>query len=212
MAQINPSIPTVGAPDSSEEPKISTALSQIIALVNGNLDKDNLATSAKPATILGQFAATPLTGSAMVGPTLPVDVWWIGTGSVKEDTVANAVSIPLVNFGSGGYTVPGLTAMGRVTASVLVNGTPPACNLTFGLYGIASNGGAAGALSIATSGALAGSTAAINAPAANSRNQAVSADFALPTSGVYGLAFVTSASWGANSEVMVNAALQVHWV
>jgi hypothetical protein len=44
--QINPSLPTVGGPDSSEEPKVVTAFAAIIGAINGGLDTSNLATSA----------------------------------------------------------------------------------------------------------------------------------------------------------------------
>lgn len=48
MADINPSLPVAGQPNSSEEPKIITALSQIIATIN-NLDTANLADGAVTA-------------------------------------------------------------------------------------------------------------------------------------------------------------------
>lgn len=43
MSQINPSLPIVGPSDSTEEPKIVTALSQILSVLNGNIDDTNIA-------------------------------------------------------------------------------------------------------------------------------------------------------------------------
>jgi hypothetical protein len=48
MAAINPSLPIAGQPNSSEEPKIPTALSQLVATIN-NLDTANLADRAVTA-------------------------------------------------------------------------------------------------------------------------------------------------------------------
>lgn len=57
MALINPSLPIVNQPDSSEEPKIPTALSQILAQLNGGLDSTNIADgSIQPADIASTLA------------------------------------------------------------------------------------------------------------------------------------------------------------
>jgi hypothetical protein len=45
MGDINPSLPVVGQPDSTEEPKIVTALTQLIAAVN-NVDTDQITDGA----------------------------------------------------------------------------------------------------------------------------------------------------------------------
>jgi hypothetical protein len=49
---INPSLPIVGQPNSSEEPKIVTFESQLLALVNGNLDDANIAPAGLSAASL----------------------------------------------------------------------------------------------------------------------------------------------------------------
>ena len=46
MGSITLSIPTVGQPNSTEDPKIATDLTTIETLVNGNIDSTNLSSTA----------------------------------------------------------------------------------------------------------------------------------------------------------------------
>lgn len=57
MPDINPSIPVVGQPNSTEEPKVVTALTQLIAAVN-NVDTDQIADGTIVTADLGALAVT----------------------------------------------------------------------------------------------------------------------------------------------------------
>jgi hypothetical protein len=46
MALINPQVPVIGQPNSTEEPKITSAINTITTAVNGNLDNANIKTGA----------------------------------------------------------------------------------------------------------------------------------------------------------------------
>jgi dihydroxyacetone kinase DhaKLM complex PTS-EIIA-like component DhaM len=46
MGTINPQVPTVGQPNSTEDPKIASAITTIRDAINGELDDDNIAASA----------------------------------------------------------------------------------------------------------------------------------------------------------------------
>lgn len=190
---------------------IKGPFTDIETFINGaNLDTTNLAVSAKPSTILGQFAGTTIEAEGLIPGSAALATYWLGHGQIKVSGTADLQSVPFTQFGSGGYAVTGLNARARVLCCVLVNNTAPGVSFTFGLHGISAMGGGAGAISITSIGAF-GNTAAISTPAANSQNQNVSADFAIPTSGNYGLAVVTSGTMAANSVVQVRAALQLHW-
>lgn len=56
MPQINPTIPTIGEGVASSDPKIVNAFTELVNLVNGDLDADNLATGAVTAP---KLAAQP---------------------------------------------------------------------------------------------------------------------------------------------------------
>ena len=65
MPDINPSIPVVGQPDSTEEPKIVTALQSIVSTINA-LDTDNIVAGAITTALLADSAAT----SRKLSPTI----------------------------------------------------------------------------------------------------------------------------------------------
>lgn len=108
-------------------------------------------------------------------------------------------------------TLNGVAPKLRVRAQLYVNDVAPTGNFTVGLHPItrpATSGGAA--LLIYTIGAaVAGSTVTQNTPAADSSNQMVGADFALPADGHYVLGLVTTATVAASSLVHISAALQM---
>ncbi|MCW3048022.1 MAG: hypothetical protein JWO74_2306 [Solirubrobacterales bacterium] len=138
MALINPSLPIVGAPDSTEEAKIPTCLSQILALVNGGLDSTNIADgsiqavdiAAALADMLGITAggitrrgfaqvATPETTAsvprvdlATVGPSLTVTV-------PTNGLVIVGVQCDLSNNGGGPGSVATLMVDGAATSLVV---------------------------------------------------------------------------------------------
>ena len=99
----------------------------------------------------------------------------------------------------------------RIRVALMVNDVAPTGNYTFGLHPItrpATSGGAG--LCIYTIGAaVAGSTVAVNTPAADSANNAVGSDFAIPAAGFYALGFVSTATVATSSHLHISAALQL---
>lgn len=145
----------------------------------------------------------------------PAGTYVLGSG---DDSTASAAPFPASQafyLDPADYAVTGRSSMLRVRGFVVVNATAPATNWTFGLYGVATWGGAAGAVpTIATLSAVtAGSTAAINAPGATAPTTAASADFAFPAAaGYYVLAVVNSGAAAANSRLAAKAVLQLRQV
>jgi hypothetical protein len=102
----------------------------------------------------------------------------------------------------------------RIKAVLSVNDVAPTGDYTFGLHPVtrpATSGG--NNQNIFTVGAaVAGSTVAVSAPAADSQNSLVGADFAVPSAGFYAICVVTTATSAASSHVSTSAHLQYHYV
>lgn len=108
--------------------------------------------------------------------------------------------------------VMGLTAKLRVRCTLAANDVAPTGNYVVGLHPVTrpATSGAAG-LDIYTIGAaVSGSTLTFTAPAADSINNGVGADFAVPTAGHYIIGMVSSAAVAASSHLHFSAMLQLH--
>ncbi len=129
-----------------------------------------------------------------------------GTGTLYP---ANVLYIDAADYPAIGT----LAAKLRIRATLAVNDVAPTGNYTFGLYPVtrpAVSGGAG--LVIYTMGTVvASSTALSTAPAADSHNNLVSADFAVPASGFYVIGFVSTAAVAASSHLHMSAALQLRY-
>lgn len=106
------------------------------------------------------------------------------------------------------------TAKLRLGAGVIVNGTAPATTMTFGLYPVATFGGASPNMpTVATLGTVvAGSTVGFASPAASSSGQVNSGDFTYPSAGYYVIGIVNSGTSTANSVMAFSATLQYRQV
>lgn len=151
----------------------------------------------------GSHIAARVAGTYGLGQGNPAAI--TGTGTLYS---LNVIYIDSADF----PTVDGLTTKLRVRASLAVNDVAPTGDYTFGLHPVtrpATSGGAGlGIYTIGT--AVAGSTVTVSAPAADSHNNAVGADFALPANGFYVLGFVSTATVAASSHLHVAATLQQH--
>jgi hypothetical protein len=118
MGTINPQVPVVGEPNSTEDPKITSAITTIRDAINGDLDNDNIATSAN---ISGSKLADTSIATAKLADDA-VTAAKILTGAVGSTELA-ALSvlsgkIPFV-FQSGGPTITIATGVQASVASVL---------------------------------------------------------------------------------------------
>lgn len=114
----------------------------------------------------------------------------------------------LFNLAAADYTVAGKTAKLQLRGAVLVNGTKPTMKFTIGLYPITVEG-AEKELKIVLGTLATGSGVEVNEPAANTVTRAAtSADFVLPSDGLYAFGVVTSATLTAKSAVLIHAELQ----
>lgn len=197
MGLISLSLPQVGQPDSTEEPKIPSDLTIIQNVINGNLDDTNFASPNNAVRRLVLQA----TGSA--------------AGSIASG-VSAIETTPSLWAGDAGYSsqpqdfqVAAKTATARIRVAMLTNNTSPGVTFTFGLYQATGPGGGSGILTFGFS-LVSGSTVAIT-PVANNVTAGTSAAFALPSSSaVYLLGKNLSGSTPAASAFFVTAQLYAY--
>lgn len=109
-------------------------------------------------------------------------------------------------------TVNAATTKLRIRVQLYTNDTAPTGNYTFGLYPITRPGtsGGSGVNAYTLGTVVTGSDGAtFTAPAADGLLNAVGADFALPPNGHYVIGLVTTAVPVANSNIHMNASLQM---
>lgn len=149
--------------------------------------------------------ASRIAGTYMLPQGNPAPI--VGVGSLYAP---NIIYIDALDYPTIGTLTPKL----RIRVGLYVNDVAPTGNYTFALYPVtrpATSGGAG--ILLYTMGALVAgsSTAVITAPAADSMNNAVSADFALPADGHYAIGMVTTATPPASSHVHISALLQMRY-
>lgn len=90
MALINPTLPTIGQPNSTEDQDVINALTTIISAINGGLDAANIADGSLTTADLA--AAAGIVGTQLAAATVTTDkIATLPQAKVKRDT---AVSIP----------------------------------------------------------------------------------------------------------------------
>lgn len=151
----------------------------------------------------GSHIAARVAGTYGMGQGDPLAI--TGTGTLYP---LNTIYIDPADYPSAG----GLAAKMRLRATVAVNDVAPTGNFTIGLHPVTRPGTSGGAgLNIYTIGAaVAGSGILLTAPAADSLNQVIGADFAVPAAGHYVIGVVSTATVAASSHMHFSAALQLH--
>lgn len=164
-------LPTIGQPNSTEDSKVRSVLSELQGIVNGNLDTSNIAASAgitdaqlaspNNATIqsLGRWA-----GQAAAGSTYTVggQDWLIAQSGQILATVTYPES-PIL--WSSAYAVPGKTATLMYSVSATVGTPKPTLDMQVGLKQVTING--AGTNPVwGTSGSFVGASYVASDPAA----------------------------------------------
>lgn len=150
----------------------------------------------------GSHIAAQVAGTYGLGQGDPAAV--TGTGTLYP---LNIVYIDPADY----PTYSGATTKLRLRAVLSANDVAPTGNFTIGLHPITRPGTAGGAgLNIYTIGtAVTGSTVTVTAPAADSINNAVGSDFAIPAAGFYAICFVSTATVAASSHLHISAQLQL---
>jgi hypothetical protein len=189
-----PTAPTAAANTATTQ-IATTAFAQALT----NYGQYKTITQVSGSHIAARVAGTYfLTHGAAIGIT--------GTGTLYPPVLIHIV-------GADYPTINGVAPKLRIRVVLAVNDVAPTGNFTFGLYPVtrpATSGGAG--LDIYTMGTVVSGSngATFTAPAVDTLGTAVSADFALPTDGVYVIGVVTTATVAASSHLHMSAMLQYH--
>lgn len=194
-------VPVIGQPSSTEAPKVDNNFTNIAAWANGNVDDGDLKSPNNAVRrLLLQSQSNQVTNSSTAGD------YVMGSGGASGllATGSAPTVTPPLWIGDAGlsgqpkdFVVASKTAYMRIRAAVLVGGLgAPGITFTFGLYPIASLGSAG----VWTIGSVAsGSTIAIASPTLGAAAVAESAQFTMPTTGVYALGVNLSGTPSASS-------------
>lgn len=185
--------------------------SEIEAILTGTISSHNHTAAAFNSpyrTLLdstGSHIAAKVAGTYGIPQGNPLAV--TGTGTLY--------ALNVLYIDSADYpTVDGKTAKLRVRCVIECNDVAPfSGTFTIGLHPVTRPGtsGGAGVCIYTIGSAIAGSTVVGTNLAADSQNNLVGADFALPANGFYVLAVVTSATMATSSHVHISACLQLHY-
>lgn len=206
---------TAGQPENVSQ--LMDNLTTLRDAMNGTLDTTNLATSAKPVTLLGQYRSifTIHTEVGSPGATTVGNKVIRLAGADGLPLVASPASasraFPILYLDPADYAVSGLTAKYRVRATIATNATAPAITITPGLYPVTVAGGA-GVLTATLGTVVSGSTAALTTPSASTVTAATGTDFTPPVAAGYQLGVALSGTIAANSFSSLTVELQVHHV
>ncbi len=196
MGTINPTIPTLGDPNSSEDSDVRSALITIRDAINGELDTNNLSGSA---SLTDEQLASPnntvyrtlMTGANSLGGSAVEGTYFFngggsfGAGTLNVGAPGAIYGIYLNNLD---YLVNNRTPKLRLRIHESTAAAGPATTLTFGLYPVTAISG--GTYTVGT--VLSGSTVAFASTAGNTLVEGNSGDFSFPTTGLYFVGLVIS--------------------
>jgi hypothetical protein len=214
MAAPTYTVPTNNSDTATEEPKVTTALSDLKSLLTANLDAANVSPTAALTdgmlasannsvyktinTVVGSFDDTITAGTY-------IQRGGGGSWAASPSTAASAAQF--IYLDDADYTVAAKTAKLRVRLAILSNATTAAITFTAGLYPI-TVAGIADTMTITAGSVVGSSTAAIASPTLSAVSHQESSDFNIPTDGAYMLGIVLSGTVTANSFVSCTLSLQ----
>lgn len=199
-----------GSPASMSD--ISGPFADLETFLNGNIDTTNLATSAKPVTILGAYRTIEGASCTILDNIMNAAAdYLIGYGPDMVTKEGGNGAAHIFYLDSTDYSVSGLTAKLRLRATVTTNATNPAATLTFGLFKVTATAGAADTMTFTIDPVVSGSTVAL-APGASAQATGTSGDFSFPTSGYYAIGFSLSGAVAGGASGSLAARLELHHV
>jgi hypothetical protein len=207
----NPSNLTAGATASMND--IQGPFTDLRTFLNGaNLDTSNLATSAKPATLLAPPQTVAEGFMFLNGLSIATTYFPNSNGTPIAITGTSTSPLQLRYINVSDYAVSGLTPQMRLVVAWGANGTAAGVNFTFQLYDVTAFSSVANGMGVQTVAGVGGSSTTITAPGAGSRGSAITADFSLPSSVSCAVSVAPSGSMAASSFLSINWRLEVHWV
>lgn len=189
---------------------IKGSFTDIPTFINGNIDTTNLATSAKPSTLLGVWRTITQQTIVLIGNTFGSATTLI-MGTNATATSGNT-SIGFSIFPINIPTVTGLTTQLRLNGTLTNNATSIGTGISVGLHQVTACSGGAVQLGLTLAAAVSGSSVSIGTPTANTIYQITSSNFSAPTAGAYVLAVTTTSAGATDSYLGGSVALQMRHV
>ncbi len=205
-------VPTVGNPNSSEDPKVRSSLITLRDEVNALLDSGNKVPDTSLTSPNNSAYRTIFYTNGGFGQLLGAGTYTLCPTNtpLKNETEFEGVTfIPYFYFDNADWEVAGKTLKMRLRAQVTTNATKPALKFTAGVYPISSVAGAANKSKYTLGSVVSGSTIEFNEPAASTITPKETADFTIPADGLYVVGCVTSAETTANSRTTIAGQVQV---
>lgn len=197
------SVPTIGSPNSTQDPIVKSAVEGLNnwagtyrTILHGRQGIDGRQ-GIETDKVAGTYIIGGRNGTANGTIVSPV----ASGGNITENPV------PFFYFDDADYLVSSLTQKLRLRTQIACNATKAAIKFTFGLYPI-TVAGAADQLTMTLGTVVSGSTVEINEPAASTVSSGTGSDFTIPADGAYCLGVVTSGTLTNNSCVLLSAQLQ----
>lgn len=215
MTTLTLSVPTVGQPNSTEDPKIATSFNAISTWAAGNIDTGNLATSAG---ILDTQLSSPGNGSRRLVMQSPPALLNVGssTSTVElpnwtgSSSSTSASQVPLTYIDSTLFTVANKTTTWVLRMSYITNSiSAGTINLQGVLASVVSNGGTAGTINYTITGVQ--TTTSLAAPGTSTQGFVDTSPFTGLTTGHYALGWELGLPLASNSAIQVQTALYVYY-
>jgi hypothetical protein len=191
-------------------------LNAILAALNGGLDATNLATAAKPLTLMAPFRMIheATAGFAAASQSGVSGLNYFAGGLVASGAASAFGAVPpaLTTFSAGDYAASGLSPRFRISAFVTANDVSPGISFTVGLYPVTAVTGTGGNPTVTLGTLVSGSATSALSPGTGTA-PGNSGLFAIPAgSPPWAIGVVLSGTPGANSAGVVYARLEVTYV
>ncbi len=188
--------------DTTEDPKIVTALTAIQTFANGNIGGVNVEDELTGLRLIQRsqclFKAGEAAGTYI--PTVSSYAKMTGKAAKFTGTPPNWFLLAPSDF-----SISGKETQVAIKVDVATNGTSPATTFTFGIYPVEQYAGAETELEIKYLAVVAGSTVALTPPVAN--NESTGLRLTMPATKYVSVGFTTSAESAAKSMTAMSIAL-----
>lgn len=193
MTSLSLSIPSVGQPHATEDPKVGNDLTAIQMWANGSIDGSNVA-----ATLTGRRLVAQ--ASVFVGGGIAVGSYFVlADGAIIGSTASSGKAVMWWSLDPANYAVTGksnTTALIRI--SVATNGVAPGSVTVGGNLGVVTFGGSGGLIAPTVGALQGGPSIALTTSMAGVAEQT----FAFPAAGAYAaIVQISGATTAANSVV-----------
>lgn len=179
--------------------------------VMDNFDAVWAAVDAAKLAVLGAYSPIFQAAAGCIATGAATHVPFANGGTATIGGAA-AVAPMIFHIEAAEHAVSGLTPELRIRTELSTNPTAPGVTFVTGLYPVTSLGGGAGTIGVNVGTVVPGSTSVYTNPGANSSIKANSADFVLPTDGIFIPGVAVSGAMTANAIIAITWLVERHYV